>query len=134
MKPREFWIEKGSFMWACYESPDQLKRWHTDSKNPYHVIEYSAYERLERALEIAKDKESQFKSTIEETMRVRDEKIAALERALRFAAGYISATEGFRDKHPMDVLEWIELEANKDLTAATLQGDEKLTHEPWTST
>ncbi len=35
-------------------------------------------------------------------------KIETLERRLSFAAGYISATPEWSDKHPNDVLKWIE--------------------------
>lgn len=35
----------------------------------------------------------------------------SLRTALRIAAGYISATPGFTDKHPMEVLDWLMTEA-----------------------
>jgi len=41
------------------------------------------------------------------------EMIEELESQLRFAAGYISATEGFTDKHPEEVLDWIKDEWQK---------------------
>lgn len=39
-KPREFWLERGSFAWACHESKDRLNGW----GNPVHVIEKTAYD------------------------------------------------------------------------------------------
>jgi hypothetical protein len=56
----------------------------------------------------------------EEGIKVAVEKLRAelaeKEVQLRFAAGYISATETFRDKHPEDALDWIKKEAKWDRT------------------
>lgn len=41
------------------------------------------------------------------------EYIKRLEGQLRFAAGYISTTKGFTDKHPEDVLQWLGIEWDK---------------------
>ena len=40
-----------------------------------------------------------------------EKEIKDLQQALRFAAGYISATPQFKDKHPEEVLDWIMKEA-----------------------
>lgn len=46
--------------------------------------------------------------------------IEELEAKLRFAAGYISSTRGFTDKHPQEVLDWINKEWGE-----MQKGDEK---------
>jgi hypothetical protein len=44
----------------------------------------------------------------------------AVQRVVRFAAGYISTTSGFTDKHPEDVMRWLQDEA---LTSAKEAGN-----------
>lgn len=77
-EPRKWWTDGEFISNHMDESEEQLKE-----SGFFQVVKLEQYQRLERALAIAKDKESQFSSTLQETMRVRDEKIAMLERALQ---------------------------------------------------
>ena len=40
-------------------------------------------------------------------LRAQDDKIERLQAALRCAAGYISTTDGYTDRHPQDVYDWL---------------------------
>lgn len=43
-EPKIWWIEKGSFNWACHESDKKLNGWGT----PIKVISYEDYQKLEQ--------------------------------------------------------------------------------------
>ena len=85
-KPREFWVNKESgtvFDAERHGITEEYKsQW-------LHLIETSAIENMEK--------------NIKEIL----EKLQFSEQALRFCAGMISGIEGFRDKHPEEVLKWI---------------------------
>ncbi len=44
---------------------------------------------------------------MKQTISDKEKQIKELEKALRFAAGYISATDTFTDKHPQTVYDWL---------------------------
>lgn len=52
-KPREFWIERGSFVWRCVEDKSNLEGW-TLQGSPIHVIEKSAFDAQAAELQAAK--------------------------------------------------------------------------------
>lgn len=60
-KPREFWIENGSFVYSCVDNKEQLKGWKSGNKGPWHVIEYSAYLDLQKKYD---DLEAEYKKSI----------------------------------------------------------------------
>lgn len=65
-------------------------------------------------LQIAKD------SIFELEMRNR-----RLDRAIHFAAGFMSADKMFKDKHPQDVYDWIMKQTDHETAiAAVAKGDE----------
>lgn len=49
---------------------------------------------------------------LEEILARTDERATAAESALLVAAGLISTMDGHRDKHPVEVLEWIKHQAH----------------------
>lgn len=80
---REFWIERGSYIWRCVERKDDLAGW-THRNSPIHVIEKSAYDRVVEALKFYADKNNHtVRRGGESDTRMRIDKGASAREALK---------------------------------------------------
>lgn len=53
-KPREFWVENGSFIYGCTDKKENLCGWAANGEGPWHVIEKSYADALAAELERVK--------------------------------------------------------------------------------
>ena len=52
-KYKRFWIEEGSFIYACHERKEHLNGWRANGEGPWQVIETKAVDDLQAKLDEA---------------------------------------------------------------------------------